>query len=192
MSVGFFFFSFFFLIQGWSCLQMEHVNQHMLHCSLWLVWYQILSPPTLLVFVHASGKWTVRKPAALKKTIKSSFRPILLQCLYNQVWPGLRIRFVPLSFLFLRLIDSAVTCPWPCDCSKICWIGIDLFFPPSQLQHCLPVHLLLSRAHSQSSGGTQHREPPPAPHHKLSRPAPSGCPGALLNWTKRCTQEPFW
>lgn len=65
-------------------------------------------------------------------------------------------------------------------------------FPLSQLQHCLPVYLLLPRAHSQSSGGTQHHEPPPAPHHEVSGPAPSGCPWALFPWTEGCTQAPFW
>lgn len=66
------------------------------------------------------------------------------------------------------------------------------FSSPLQLQHCLPVYLLLPRAHSQSSGGTQHHEPPPAPHHKLIGPAPPGCPWAFFPWTEGCTQEPFW
>lgn len=71
---------------------------------------------------------------------------------------------------------------------------MSLFFPffAPQLQHCLPVHLLLSRAHGQSSRGPQHHEPPPAPHHKFSRPAPHGSTGALCAWTEGCTQEPFW
>lgn len=64
--------------------------------------------------------------------------------------------------------------------------------PPPQLQHCLPVYLLLSRAHSQSSGGTQHHEPPSAPDHKLSGPAPPGGAGALFPGTEGRTQEPLW
>lgn len=64
--------------------------------------------------------------------------------------------------------------------------------PPPQLQHCLPVYLLLSRAHSQSSGGTQHHEPTSAPDHKLSGPAPPGGAGALFPGTEGRTQEPLW
>lgn len=64
--------------------------------------------------------------------------------------------------------------------------------PPPQLQHCLPVYLLLSRAHSQSSGGTQHHEPPSAPDHELSGPAPPGGTGALFPGTEGRTQEPLW
>lgn len=113
---------------------------------------------------------------------------------YNliQAWPSFQIKFGPLPYIFLELINSIVSSLWPCNCSGIYWIWTDGFFPLPQLQHCLPVYLLLSRAHSQSSGGTQHREPPPAPHHKLSGPAPPGSPGALFNWTEGCTQEPFW
>lgn len=102
-----------------------------------------------------------------------------------QEWPSL-------NQIFMYNL-TGVFCSWPCSYSDMCQIWFDVFFfPPPQLQHCLPVYLLLSRAHSQSSGGTQHHESPPAPHHKLSRPAPPGCPGALFPWSEGCTQEPFW
>lgn len=78
-----------------------------------------------------------------------------------------------------------------CMTMSCCQILMHVFFPPPQLQHCLPVYLLLPRAHSQSSGGPQHREPPPAAHQHLSGPAPPGRPGALLLWTEGSTQEPF-
>lgn len=60
-----------------------------------------------------------------------------------------------------------------------------------QLQHCLPVYLLLPRAHSQSSGGAQLHEPPPATHHKLSGAAPAGSPGALVPRTEGSPEEPL-
>lgn len=60
-----------------------------------------------------------------------------------------------------------------------------------QLQHCLPVYLLLPRAHSQSSGGAQLHEPPPAAHHKLSGAAPAGSPGALVPRTEGSPEEPL-
>lgn len=113
-----------------------------------------------------------------------SLSPVWLQSHYKQVWPrSFGIRLCPLSYVISK----------PCNCSEIRQIWFDVFFfPPPQLQHCLPMYLLFSRAHGQSSGGTQHHEPPPAPHHKLSGPAPPGCPGALFPWTEGCTQEPFW
>lgn len=84
---------------------------------------------------------------------------------------------------------------WPCAIltwSKLKTRAELMLFSLSQLQHRVPVYLLLTRAHSQSPGGAELREPPPASHHILSRPAAPGCPGALLLWTKGCSQEPVW
>lgn len=66
-----------------------------------------------------------------------------------------------------------------------------IFLPLLQLQHCLPVHLLLSGAHSQSPEGPGHHEPSPAAHRLPGRPAPSGCPATLFCRAKGCSQEPF-
>lgn len=109
-----------------------------------------------------------------------SIQQSVAQFFLNQIWA---------TFICIPCIQS-MTVQLQRDLSNLNWC---VFFPlPPQLQHCLPVYLLLSRAHSQSSGGTQHHEPPPAAHHKLSGPAPPGCPGALFPRTEGCTQEPFW
>lgn len=114
--------------------------------------------------------------------------PGWLQFHYMQLWPSsFSIIHWPLPYVISKLypvLDHEAA-----DLSNVNWCVI---FFSQQLQHCLPVYLLLSRAHSQSSGGTQYREPPPASHHKLSRPTPPGCPGALIPWTEGRTQEPFW
>lgn len=97
-----------------------------------------------------------------------------------------------LNWGFFKPLQPAITIPSSGPGTAVsCFFSLSLF-PLSQLQHCLPVYLLLPRAHSQSSGGTQHHEPPPAPHHEVSGPAPSGCPWALFPWTEGCTQAPFW
>lgn len=117
-----------------------------------------------------------------------SSNPLWLYSHYKQVWLSFVCFFVHFHILSYNCIGSLINC----NCSEICQIWIADFFLPPQLQHCLPVYLLLSRAHGQSSGGTQNHEPPSAPHHKLSRPAPPGCPRTLFPWTEGCTQEPFW
>lgn len=117
------------------------------------------------------------------------FCPVQLHFHYKQLWTiFFPVRFWPLLYVILELTIQSITM----NCSTICQIWMNVFFPPLQLQHCLPVYLLLPRAHSQSSGGTQHHESPPTPHHKLSGPAPPGGPGALFTWIEGCTQEPFW
>lgn len=62
--------------------------------------------------------------------------------------------------------------------------------PLPQLQHRLPVHLLFSGAHGQSSGGTQHHEPPSASHRQLSGPAAPGGTGTLFPRSEGHAQEP--
>lgn len=167
------------------------IQQVLVPCLISVLDVSLLALPTSTSYGKCYVKWSLRESTSQVKTVLT-WASVQSSYILNVI-NSCGVEFYSyLNWGSFKPLQPAITIPSSGPGTAVwCFFSLSLF-PLSQLQHCLPVYLLLPRAHSQSSGGTQHHEPPPAPHHEVSGPAPSGCPWALFPWTEGCTQAPFW